>query len=150
MATIQFFGKPNCVNNNKQKSLLQAAGHTVQDNDILSQDWKPDQLRDYFGHAPIAEWFNMMAPVIKSKDFSIDNLSAAQALEAMVENPLLIRRPLMDLDGRKVCGFRFEEIDEIIGLSPAAGHKEEMQGLRNEDMATCPFQGNQPDCDQRQ
>lgn len=149
MATILFFGKPNCVNNNKQKTLLRAAGHLVQEHDILSHDWKPDQLREYFGDAPVAEWFNLMAPLIKSNEFPIDNLSAVQALEAMVNDPLLIRRPLMDIEGRKICGFRFEEIDKIIGLSPAAGHEDEMEDLRSENMTTCPFQGNQPNCDQR-
>ena len=150
MATIQFFGKPNCVNNNKQKTLLRAAGHTVLDNDILSQDWKPDQLRQFFGNTPVAEWFNMMAPVIKSNELTIEDFSAEQALEAMAQDPLLIRRPLMDIDGQKVCGFRFDEINEMIGLSPAAGHEKQMQGLRNEDITTCPFQGDLPDCDQRQ
>ena len=150
MAKITFYGKPNCVNNNKQKKLLQAAGHVIDDQDILSQAWQPDQLREYFGNAPVCEWFNMTAPAIKQKTIAVDTISAMDALTAMMNDPLLIRRPLMAINGHKICGFRHDELDELVGLSPEAGHEAEMDALKSENITTCPFLQTTTNCDQQQ
>ena len=146
MANIIFFGKTNCINNNKQKTLLKAAGHRVDEQDILNYIWDAEQLRAYFGDAPIAQWFNMTAPAIKSETVLIDGISEQEALNAMIRDPILVRRPLMDIDGHKVCGFRYGELDALIGLSPVAGHEKEMQALRSEDITTCPFQDTLMNC----
>ena len=151
MATIIFYGKPNCINNSKQKSLLRAAGHVVDDQDILNQKWQPDQLCSYFGNAPVPEWFNMTAPAIKVGAVEVDTMSAQDALEAMMADPLLIRRPLMNIEGQKVCGFRHEQLDEMIGLSPMEGHEKEMAILRSEDITLCPFSDKLAvNCDERE
>ena len=147
MAQIIFYGKPNCINNNKQKVLLKAAGHDVVDKDILSQDWQSEQLQSFFGSAPVPEWFNTTAPAVKSGTVIIDRISSEDALEAMVNDPLLIRRPLMEIGGQKLCGFRYEELDAMIGLSPAEGQPD----LRSEEMTTCPFLDKTVEnCDERQ
>lgn len=150
MATITFYGKPNCVNNHKQKRLLRAAGHEVVEQDILSQNWTPGQLRPFFGEAPVSDWFNRTAPAIKDKWFWPDQVSAPQALEAMMCDPLLIRRPLMIIEGQKICGWDYDALDALIGLSPQAGCEEEMQTLRNDDITTCPFVKTTQDCDQQE
>ncbi len=150
MAKIIFYGKPNCVNNNKQKKLLQAAGHEIDDQDILSQDWQPDQLREYFGDAPVCEWFNMTAPSIKDNTIDVDTLSAMDALTAMIADPLLIRRPLMEINGCKICGFRHDELDALVGLSPESGHEAEMAALKSENITICPFLETTTNCDQQQ
>lgn len=150
MADIVFYGKPNCINNKKQKALLEAAGHDVVDRDILSQNWQPEQLKSFFGQAPVAEWFNMTAPAVKSGTVLVDKMSSQEALEAMVSDPLLIRRPLMEVQGQKVCGFRYEELDAMIGLSPIPGHERNMQVLRSENITTCPFLAETVEnCDER-
>jgi len=150
MATIIFYGKMNCINNFKQKRLLRAAGHDLVDQDILSQAWTPDRLRPFFGEAPVREWFNMTAPVIKQKRFAPDRVSAAQALEAMVRDPLLIRRPLLMIEGQRICGFDLETLGELIELSAQPGSEDEMEALRNDDMITCSFMRTAQDCDQLQ
>ena len=150
MVSIIFYGKPNCVNNNKQKALLRAAGHAVDDRDILSHPWTPEELEPYFNGHEVCDWFNKTAPAIKSGSLSVDSFSAKQALDAMIEDPLLIRRPLMDVEGQKLCGFRFEELDAMIGLEPAAGHEAEMQNLQSQNITTCPFLATTTNCDQQE
>ena len=149
MADIIFYGKLNCINNNKQVSLLKAAGHNVEIRDILAEDFKQGCLRGYFGSMPVKEWFNMTAPAIKNGDVSVDSMTETEALDAMVQDKYLIRRPLMDIQGKKICGFRYDELDLMIGLAAVKGKEEEMETLKNDDMTTCPFTKTDDDCDKQ-
>ena len=66
---------------------------------------------------PINLWFNPSAPRIKSGEVIPDNLNEEQALELMIADPLLIRRPLIHVDGVFRVGFDPEKIDSIEGFA---------------------------------
>lgn len=129
MATVLFYEKPGCINNGKQKMLLAAAGHTVQAKSLLTEKWTAQRLRAFFGDLPVAEWFNVSSPRVYGGEVSPEALDEAQALRLMVADPLLIRRPLMEVDGARRVGFDQEKVDRWIGLGAKA---------RGEDLETCP------------
>lgn len=116
MATVVFYEKPGCANNTKQKVLLAAAGHTVWARNLLTEKWTPMRLRPFFGDLPVARWFNPSAPSIKSGAVDPSAMTEDSALLAMVSDPLLIRRPLMEADGQQRVGFDVGEVDRWIGL----------------------------------
>ncbi len=91
MATVVFYEKPGCVNNTQQKRLLAAAGHTVWARNLLTEEWTPMRLRPFFGHLPVARWFNPSAPRVKSGEVRPEDMSEDDALLAMAADPLLIR-----------------------------------------------------------
>ena len=130
MSTIHFYEKPGCISNGRQKQLLLAAGHTLLVHDILTAPWRPERLRAFFGELPVAEWFNRNAPQIKSGELDPAALDIDEALARMVANPLLIRRPLMQVGEQRHCGFDAEQVSRWIGLDPSAG------GQASE---SCPF-----------
>lgn len=139
MVTVMFYEKPGCINNTKQKALLQAAGHVVEAYNLLLTPWQPEQLRLFFGHRPVAEWFNRTAPAIKSGLVVPEQLDADTALALMIADPLLIRRPLMQVGDRREVGFETAQVDQWIGLQA----KEESQqtvvtALQQQDLQTCP------------
>lgn len=137
MATVIFYEKPGCINNTKQKALLAAAGHTVQAHNLLSEPWTPEKLRLFFGQRPIQEWFNPSAPRIKSGEVMPTQLNEAQALALMIEDPLLIRRPLIQVDQRYEVGFDPSTVDTWLNLnSPAA----------SQDLETCPRTSAKSSC----
>lgn len=105
MATITFYEKPGCANNTKQKRLLMAAGHSLIVYNLLDTRWEGPELRAFFGDRPVAEWFNRAAPRIKSGKIIPEALNADQALELMLADPLLIRRPLMQCGEWREAGF---------------------------------------------
>ena len=111
---IQFYEKPGCINNTRQKLLLESYGHTVIAHSILSEQWTKDKLRPFFGALPVHKWFNMAAPEIKSGEIEPTNFNESTALTAMLSNHLLIRRPLIEADSRFVCGFENELINELL------------------------------------
>lgn len=120
MTQVVFYEKPGCGNNTKQKALLAAAGHEVIARDLLAEPWTQERLLDFFGERPVTEWFNRAAPRVKSGEVMPELLDEAEALNLMLDDPLLIRRPLMEADGRKEVGFDQEKIQAWIGLKPSA------------------------------
>ena len=131
MAAIVFYEKPGCKNNTLQKAILEASGHSVQAENLLTQSWTGERLRPFFGEMPVAQWFNKSAPRIKSGEVVPADQDEVSALNAMVADPLLIRRPLMQVEeGGLWCGFDRDALNEAIGLKPLPGSPE--------DIETCP------------
>ncbi len=116
MTTVYFYEKPGCANNNRQKKLLEAAGHQVVALNILTEPWQEERLRKFFGEMAVRDWFNYSAPPVKYGEIDPDELSEQQALALMLENPLLIRRPLMQVGDNVMAGFDQQAVDNWIGL----------------------------------
>jgi nitrogenase-associated protein len=117
MATVVFYEKPGCSSNTRQKVWLAASGHTVLAKNLLIEKWSVERLRPFFGDLPVAQWFNPSAPSIKSGEVKPDALDAETALDMMVAEPLLIRRPLMEVDGVFRAGFDADAVRAWIGLN---------------------------------
>jgi nitrogenase-associated protein len=146
MAKVVFYEKPGCKNNTKQKTLLEAAGHEVEAYDIRTQAWTPEKLRLFFGNRPVADWFNKAAPSVKSGDVVPEQVDADTALKLMVQDPLLIRRPLIEvrdspsetLRDRKEAGFDIDSIDAWIGLQPVDEKQQAIIAeIISQDLQTC-------------
>jgi nitrogenase-associated protein len=139
MATVIFYEKPGCKNNTKQKTLLTAAGHEVVAYNLLEQPWTTERLRSFFGDRPIADCFNRAAPSVKSGEVIPENINAETALMMMLREPLLIRRPLIQVGDRCEVGFDIETIDAWIGLKPTdEANKAITQELLSQDLQGCP------------
>jgi nitrogenase-associated protein len=136
MATVIFYEKPGCINNTRQKALLIEAGHQLIARNLLLETWTPDRLRPFFGDLPVTQWFNTTAPEIKSGLVVPGNLDAETALELMVLDPLLIRRPLIQVGETCRVGFDPNIIDSWIGLYPKATADQPQTDLP--DLETCP------------
>jgi nitrogenase-associated protein len=116
MARVIFYSKPGCKGGTKQKVLLTAAGHEVIPQNLLTEPWTVERLRSFFGDRPVAEWFNPSAPKIKSGEVVPEKIDAQTALALMLKEPLLIRRPLLEVGDRREVGFDVQKIDTWIGL----------------------------------
>lgn len=139
MAIVIFYEKPGCINNTKQKALLQAAGHALEVHNLLTEAWTREQLRLFFGDLPVSEWFNRTAPQVKAGEVVPEQLDADTALALMLIHPLLIRRPLIQVADRRVVGFNTAEIDAWIGLQAMdESQKESTATLMSQDLQACP------------
>jgi nitrogenase-associated protein len=105
MARVIFWEKPGCAANARQRAALAAAGHEVDRRDLLAEPWTAAALETFLGALPVADWFNPAAPQVKSGAVDPAALDAAAALALLVATPLLIRRPLMDVDGFRAAGW---------------------------------------------
>jgi nitrogenase-associated protein len=136
MATVHFYEKPGCLNNAKQKRLLVEAGHLLIIHDLLQQPWEENStmLRSFFGDLPIADWFNRAAPAVKSGEVVPEEVDEQQAIALMIAQPLLIRRPLMEVDGNRQVGFDADTIADWLKVAVAT------------DLEICPKQHQQQAC----
>ncbi len=125
MARVNFYEKPGCGTNRKQKAMLAEAGHEVVAHDLLTEPWTAIRLLGFFGDAPISQWINPAAPRVKSGDVDPQRLGAEDLIAQMLADPLLIRRPLIEAEGRKCSGFDREPVLSLLegrqGLDQAQG-----------------------------
>ena len=126
MAEVVFYEKPGCQGNRRQKALLEAAGHIVHARNLKTEAWSAERLLAFLGALPVERWFNPSAPAIKAGEIVPDRLAPAEALELLLANPLLIRRPLMQVGDERMVGFDAAAVHAWIGLgdAPPAGDLE--------------------------
>jgi nitrogenase-associated protein len=116
MAGLVFYEKPGCVGNAMQQSLLRGQGVRFEVRDLLSQAWSVERLRSYFHGLPVADWFNASAPQVKSGEIAIHALDETAALAMMIQDPILIRRPLLELGELKQSGFVPGPVIDALGI----------------------------------
>jgi nitrogenase-associated protein len=143
MARVIFYEKPGCKGGVKQKVLLTAAGHEVVAHSLLAEPWTTERLRSFFGDRPVVEWFNPSAPRIKSGEVVPEKIDAQTALSLMLQDPLLIRRPLIEVGERREVGFDVEKIDAWIGLKPVdESLKAVSESLMSQNLQGCSHGGH--------
>jgi nitrogenase-associated protein len=121
VAHLVFYEKPGCGGNARQKALLRAAGHTLEVRNLLTHPWTSASLLGFLAPLPVAEWFNRAAPRVKSGEVVPEELDAPRALALLLAEPLLIRRPLMELaSGARLVGFDTDRVHAAIGLDASA------------------------------
>ncbi|QKQ74982.1 ArsC/Spx/MgsR family protein [Nostoc sp. TCL240-02] len=138
MAKVIFYSKPGCKGGVKQKVLLTAAGHEVIPQNLLKEPWTAERLRSFFGDRPVVEWFNPSAPKIKSGEVVPEKVDEQTALALMLKEPLLIRRPLLEVGDRREVGFDVQKIDTWIGLQAVDESLQEVSDkLLKQDLQNC-------------
>lgn len=139
MVDMVFYEKPGCRNNTLQKKMLKAAGHELEVRDLLTHSWSRQELFLFLGGLPLAQWFNRSAPAITSGDVDPDDMGADEALSAMVADPLLIRRPLMQVGDERKAGFDIGDVHRWVGLrAEDVGPKDVESCSRKPNQQACP------------
>ena len=131
MGKLIFYEKPGCATNSRQKLLLTRAGVEFETRSLLAEKWTTDRLEPFFHGLPVVDWFNRSAPRVKNGQVRPERVSAAQALALMVAEPLLIRRPLLELDSWYGVGFDWENLAARLGV-PAELQKKSTRETRGE------------------
>ncbi len=137
MVDVIFYEKPGCINNTKQKKLLIEAGHHVEAKNLLTEPWTAAKLLAFFNNLPVNAWFNQSAPAVKSGEVDPYMLTAEQAVRCMLADPILIRRPLMEIGDNKVVGFEPQQVEELLNVG----------STKNRDLEKCPKDHTQSSCE---
>lgn len=87
--------------------------------DLFTHPWTAQTLRPFFGELPPAAWFNRSAVKVKSGEVVPEDFDEAGALAALLADPPLIRRPLMEIGGLRIVGWDGDLVDALVGLRPA-------------------------------
>jgi nitrogenase-associated protein len=131
---IIFWEKPGCIGNTQQKAVLRQHGYKLDVRDLLTTIWTAEQLRPFFAGEVVNEWFNQSAPDVKSGVIKTAQLSEAEALDMMIKNPLLICRPLLQVNELRQSGFVEGVVLKYLNIR-----------LKNdEDLQSCPMADDAP------
>lgn len=138
MALVVFYEKPGCGGNARQKALLTAAGHQLEVRNLLTHPWTAATLRPFFGTKPVKDWFNLSSPKVKSGEIDPARFSPEEALALMVREPLLVRRPLMQVGEERRSGFDGTEVAAWIGLGDQAVPEDIASCMKGHAHTPCP------------
>jgi nitrogenase-associated protein len=130
MTHLVFFEKPGCGGNARQRAALEAAGHTLERRNLLTAHWTSESLLAFLAPLPVPGWFNRAAPRVKSGEVQPDALDAEAALALLLQEPLLIRRPLMQRTDNRTrhVGFEAAAVDAWVGLGTKPASTRTLEG----------------------
>jgi len=103
-ATI--YHNPSCGTSRKTLEILQAEGAEVNVVDYLANPPSKEELRRLYGRAGISPREGLRAKEQLARDLDLvdGHVSQEAILDAMVSNPVLINRPLVETDkGVRLC-----------------------------------------------
>lgn len=136
MSLIIFYEKPGCKTNEKQKQAFRDAGCKIIARDLLHHGMSDSELHEFFKNMPVTKWFNPNAPQIKSGEINPVFLEKEVALKMLMENPILIRRPLMVIKDKKLCGFNKWFVEKLLDIKMSS--KPSMKCETNSTCTTMP------------
>ncbi|WP_349617585.1 ArsC/Spx/MgsR family protein [Azotobacter salinestris] len=115
--TVIFYEKPGCGGNRRQKTLLQEHGVELEVRDLLSTPWTRERLEPFFAGLEKDAMVNTAAPKIKSGEVDVATLSRDELIEKMLAEPLLIKRPLLEVGETLVCGFDIPRLNALLNVA---------------------------------
>lgn len=111
---VVFYEKTGCCGNEKQKKVLSLQGISFETKSLLDTVWDNDTLKPFFVGLDKDDIVNKFAPKIKNNQLNIDTLSKDELISMMCEEPILIKRPLLEIGEVKICGFDIEKINQTL------------------------------------
>ncbi len=87
------------------KAGLSQAGIELNERDFFAEPFTVDELRSLIGSRSVADYFSWRSPSFRKTGLSREDLTEDRMLELMVDEPRLIRRPLvLTGDGELIVG----------------------------------------------
>ena len=115
---VKIYHNPRCSKSRDTLSLLKANG--IDPDVVLYLETPPDadtlrQLLKMLGMASARELMRQKEDLYKSLNLADKNLSEDALIQAMVENPKLMERPIVVAKGQARIGRPPEQVLEIVG-----------------------------------
>lgn len=102
MATLTFYTKPTCTTCRNAKAFLEGAGAELDAIEITPGTPTRDFLERHIDEARFLDFVSTRSPVFKTRPLPA---SKAEAIALMLENPNLIKRPVLVTSRAVVFGF---------------------------------------------
>ena len=83
------------------------------DRDFFRDKFTAEELRALAGSRPIADLFSAKSPSVKALGLDPASMSDAEMLEWMVQEPRLIKRPILVVDGVTMIQPKLRELEAL-------------------------------------
>ncbi|QIR76595.1 hypothetical protein FA592_10325 [Sulfurospirillum diekertiae] len=111
---VIFYEKIGCSGNARQKALLREYGVSFEVRSLLDTPWDVPTLESFFHGLTPQEMLNPFAPQLKEGTFTLEDYTKESLIEKMVSEPILIRRPLLQIGDVKLCGFDIPRLNLLL------------------------------------
>ena len=104
--TVTIYHNPDCGTSRNVLAILQAAGYAPTIVDYLTAGWQRDQLTTLLADAGLTPRMALRESKSPAKELGLldPSVSDDRLLEAMLEHPVLVNRPIVVSDkGTKLC-----------------------------------------------
>ncbi len=93
---------------------LEGRGAQLDKHDLAKDPPSRELLERLIDGSHLEDFINTRSPAYKERNLGARKLTKKQAIDLMLEEPNLIRRPLVISKGRAVFGFKPEEYDALM------------------------------------
>lgn len=125
MAAIIFYEKTGCINNRKIKQILMRAGHELDVRNLLTESWSAATLSPYLDSRGAQYWVNSNHPDVKANRLCLPLEQPEQLIDMLCADPLLIRRPLIQVENRFYQGVDASQLRDLIDPTALSGNYED-------------------------
>ena len=115
--TIVFYEKKGCAGKQRQKKVLETHGLSYQTKSLLDAPWTKESLEPFFQGLNKSAMINQFAPKIKNSEINIEDYTKEELIKLMCEEPILIKRPLLQIGNHSMCGFDIEQINRLLDIN---------------------------------
>ena len=109
---IKLYVSPSCTSCRKAKSWLEEQGLEYEEQNICHEPLTKNEIKEILmlTDEGTEEIISYRSQAFQALDIEIDTLSMAELLDLLIEEPSLIRRPIIMDDRRLQIGYNEEEI----------------------------------------
>jgi arsenate reductase len=112
---IQLYGIKNCDTVKKARAWLDARGTGYEFHDYKVEGVDEDRLRGWVSELGWERVLNRAGTTFRQlPDAARQDLDEDKAVALMLAQPSMIKRPVADLGGRRLVGFKFEEWEQAL------------------------------------
>ena len=126
--TVTIYHNPDCGTSRNVLAILQAAGYAPTIVDYLTTGWQRDQLIALLADAGLTPRTALRESKSPAKDMGLldPSVSDEQLMDAMLEHPILVNRPIvLTNNGTKLCRPSEVVLDLIDTLPAGPFYKED-------------------------
>lgn len=114
--SVTIYGIPNCDTVKKARIWLDGHGVDYTFHDYRTQGLEPDRLAKWVGKLGWEVLLNKASTTFRAlPDSERQGIDAGKARVLMLAHPTMIKRPVLDLGGRLLVGFKPAAYEEAFG-----------------------------------
>ncbi|MES9962924.1 MAG: ArsC family reductase [Candidatus Sedimenticola sp. 20ELBAFRAG] len=112
---ITIYGIPNCDTMKKARKWLENQGIEYEFHDFKKRGLDEELLRSWVGELGWEILLNRRGMMWrKLSDDAKANIDEASAIKIMLETPSIIKRPVLDINSRRIVGFSEKTYTELL------------------------------------
>lgn len=117
---VTIYGIKNCDTMKKARAWLDMRGVTYDFHDYKAAGIERDRLEEWAGKVGWETLLNRAGMTFrKLPEKDKDGLTEKKAIALMLDRPSMIKRPVLEIGGKLLVGFRPEQYEELIGSRAA-------------------------------